>query len=699
MNAMFLRLNECTDKPQALSQTVAAVRKGEMPQAAHFVEPAEFNTLPESRFLYWIGATIRHLFSTHASIARLGGMTRCGLGTLDDFRFFRGLHEVDYTRVGERWVPTSKGGGRAPYYCKHFILLNWADGGVELKAFVADKVGSASRKIQSENFYFIGGATWPRRPLKRGAFSVLPRGTIFTDNGPFLAPPAGQFWECMAIINSSPFIYLLELNSTRGGGRSAATLIYEAGTVALTPFPELRDEPASRHLAELARNAWRLWRVTDTTVETSLAFILPGLAQVTGRTLMERASAWRIHIEAARETLLRLQREVDDYAFALYRITDEDRKAIEAGLGSESRGFPESEAVDQAVADLFSWVIGVAMGRFDVRFATGDRRLPEPPDPLEPVPAQPASMLPASGASSGYPLRVAADGILVDDEGHDWDIVARVRDVLHLVFGDEADALEREGCQLLAVPSLHDYLTRAGVKGFWDRHVKRYSKNQRRAPIYWLLQSPRGLYSAWIYYHRLNRDTLHRLLGSNYLGSRIQRVRRAIEELRPGGQTKPSITKKEERTLADLDDLLVDLEEFSAKIQTIITRANDRGETVGYDPDLDDGVVLSAAPLHDLIPWQRKKRHLAKAVNELETYWEELAGGKYDWAHIAMRYWPTRVTERCRSDKSLALAHGLDAQFFPGLRDELRREADAAGATTPDDEDLMDNEVEEEEEE
>jgi len=68
-------------------------------------------------------------------------------------------------------------------------------------------------------------------------------------------------------------------------------------------------------------------------------------------------------------------------------------------------------------------------------------------------------------------------------------------------------------------------------------------------------------------------------------------------------------------------------------------------------------------------------------MSELAMYWEELTEGKYDWAHVAMRYWPERVTAKCREDKSLALAHGLDEEFFPGLREELRREAERAATS------------------
>lgn len=123
---------------------------------------------------------------------------------------------------------------------------------------------------------------------------------------------------------------------------------------------------------------------------------------------------------------------------------------------------------------------------------------------------------------------------------------------------------------------------------------------------------------------------------------------------------------------------------------------------VGYQPDLDDGVVLNAAPLHALIPWPRKRMRRGRSVSELEAYWEELAEGTYDWAHVAIRYWPDRVTAKCRPDRSLALAHGLDGEFFPGLREELRRQAEAApdaDEPEPDAEDEAPEDEEDDEEE
>jgi len=77
-----------------------------------------------------------------------------------------------------------------------------------------------------------------------------------------------------------------------------------------------------------------------------------------------------------------------------------------------------------------------------------------------------------------------------------------------------------------------------------------------------------------------------------------------------------------------------------------------------WSPMLDDGVVLTMAPLWRLVPqhkpWQR----------ELKSKWDELAAGKYDWSCAAMHLWPERVIPKCATDRSLAIAHGLEDDFW-----------------------------------
>lgn len=76
-----------------------------------------------------------------------------------------------------------------------------------------------------------------------------------------------------------------------------------------------------------------------------------------------------------------------------------------------------------------------------------------------------------------------------------------------------------------------------------------------------------------------------------------------------------------------------------------------------YKPHHDDGVQISACPLWPLFrhrPWQKV----------LKDTWAELEKGDYDWAHLAMNYWPERVREKCKTDKSLAIAHGLEDLYI-----------------------------------
>ncbi|MBM6395282.1 hypothetical protein JQC79_05865 [Ochrobactrum anthropi] len=49
----------------------------------------------------------------------------------------------------------------------------------------------------------------------------------------------------------------------------------------------------------------------------------------------------------------------------------------------------------------------------------------------------------------------------------------------------------------------------------------------------------------------------------------------------------------------------------------------------------------------------------------MKDTWTKLEKGDYDWAHLAMAYWPDRVREKCKTDKSLAIAHDLERLYEP----------------------------------
>ena len=229
------------------------------------------------------------------------------------------------------------------------------------------------------------------------------------------------------------------------------------------------------------------------------------------------------------------------------------------------------------------------------------------------------------------------DGILVQDEGHPDDLAARTLDALRVMLGDD-DARE---VVLTATGKTGETeaVVRKYLEGpFFKEHVKLY----RKRPVYWLLQSPKKRYGIWVYHERLTGDSLYRI-QCEYVDPKIKLLDGQLAELRKRRDAAAGRERRQaEQQIAAVEDVLSDIREFAARLDRIIQR--------GYNPHIDDGVLLNMAPLWELIPsWQA----------EPKKAWKALEKGDYDWAHHAMDFWPDRVKEKCRENKSYAIAHGL----------------------------------------
>ena len=205
----------------------------------------------------------------------------------------------------------------------------------------------------------------------------------------------------------------------------------------------------------------------------------------------------------------------------------------------------------------------------------------------------------------------------MDDPEHHDDIVRRLRSAIEVVWNERADAIEIETCEIFDVKELRDYFRKPGKGGFWDDHVSRYSKSRRKAPIYWLLQSSKKNYALWLYYHRLDKDLLFKALV-NYVEPKIRLETSRLETFRSQKAAAGESGKEGKRLAKEIErqeDFLSELRDFEDKLR--------RAANLHLEPDLNDGVVLNIAPLHELVPWK-----------EAKNYWEELLEGKYEWSSI-----------------------------------------------------------------
>ena len=292
----------------------------------------------------------------------------------------------------------------------------------------------------------------------------------------------------------------------------------------------------------------------------------------------------------------------------------------------------------------------MAFGRFDLRFATGERVAPLEPEPFDPLPVCSPGMLtgddgfPLQRAPEGYPMDFPSDGIIVDDPGPDEtapaprDLVLRMRAVIHILWGDEAESIEAELCRMLAARTLRDLFRRPAR--FFADHLARFSKSRRKAPIYWPLSTESGSYTIWLYYPRLTDQTLYACV-TEHLNRKLKEVEADARLLRGAEMADGGLRTR----LAELEELR---RELGAMCDELL-----RVAALPYRPDQNDGVLITAAPLRKLFrhkPWQR----------ELEKCWKALELGEYDWARLARSIWPDRVREKCRNDKSIAIAHELE---------------------------------------
>ncbi|MGA1826091.1 MAG: hypothetical protein ACMUIP_15655 [bacterium] len=223
------------------------------------------------------------------------------------------------------------------------------------------------------------------------------------------------------------------------------------------------------------------------------------------------------------------------------------------------------------------------------------------------------------------------DGIMVLDAGHPDDLPSRVEETLAILHGDT----ESRNLITLLGGDLRRFLER---EFFTKWHIPTYKKR----PIYWLLQSFKKSYGIYLYHERLTADSIFSI-QEKYINPKITYEKNHLAELKEKltSMTEGREKREREKEIEKREIIIDELIEFQKRIKQVIER--------GYDPDINDGVILNMAPLHELIPWPEPKK-----------YWKELEEGKYNWAHMAMKYWPERVRDKCERDKSLAIAHGLE---------------------------------------
>jgi hypothetical protein len=651
--------------------SLQAKRANKAAPAVYVIQQSQIHEIPGSPWAYWVSSPIRNLFRELPSLGDKG-QPRQGLATADNFRFLRAWWEVgrkpisyragdrEQARIsGARWFPIIKGANSRRWYNSESDVVNWWNDGLEIRSFYAPSGRLASRP-QNMDYYFRQGLALIRVGPSGFSARFNPGSHIFDSSLSGIFDLAiDQISELSGVINSSFALYLLScLNPT---------INFQAGDLARLPIP-VAGSDTLRGLVELVIRMVSAIRRRD---ETAHDFIMPpfwhtGLA----------------HLADVSKHISCLEKTIDDEVYRLYNIPTYERASITAELNGvmaiaeEDPGddrqeqFSEEEKGDAKAAASreelavrwISYAIGVAFGHFHPGiagelgsaiyrrsdFAIGS--LPEPseeefnelvgaPNHFAYVDGKGWRHVFSINAERALKRLAVSDGITVLEEGHERDLPGRVSNALELMLGaDAAQEIINEG----AGGDLRGFLE----QDFFTRwHLKWYHKR----PVYWYLQSGRRSYGFVLFHEPINADTFYAIQRQPYLDTRRQAVRLALADLLANIDNAGKQRRQIERERDGLLTLQQELDEFAEALEAITS--------AGYKPAanwIDDGVILRMAPLWSVIPlWK----------TEPKKYWDKLAAGDFDWSHIAMQYWPKRVREKCRKNKSFAIAHDLEELY------------------------------------
>ena len=580
----------------------------------------DFRRLESAPYCYWVDASIIKKLAM-PSIDPNACLIKVGLQTGDDFRFLRNFWEIPIS--SNEWKFFSKTEKAIAWHSPIQMKVRWVNDGEELISFTDDN-GKQRSAIRSPQQYFKPGFSYMLRSSRLVPY-IVPRGCIPTAGRSQVFPHEGKEIDVLTICASN-----LGSAVARFRGEKFGWPKFQAGMIQQLPFTELSDEVKSAAeqtmLTEVA-NAKEYYSTDETTLDYvgCDSFVIKREPITNFKTLLGEendvavAECYGLSYEEYEDLQLDLQQAVS--------------------LRKEHEETSEDELAKQAAFRHLSWLVGRAFGRWGETIAHN-----VDDDIYAELPEQAPAFQHQRGTA---PIQ---DNGVADLESNN-SLVKHIE----LIANSE---LSEKCLSLLEAKSWSLYLTKP--THFFTSHYNQYSQNRRYAPIYWPLQTPSGSYTLWIYYHRLNEQTLYTCVN-DFVEPKLEQVVQDLNGLR----NKSARSSQEEKELEKFSDLASELRDFRDELLRIAKF---------WKPNLNDGVQITAAPLWKLFQhkaWQKK----------LKETWESLEQGEYDWAHLACSIWPDRVLRKCHQDRSLAIAHDVEDHFWHEVEVPVTRGKKATGET------------------
>ena len=585
------------------------------------IPDVKFAKIPGSPIAYWASESIFRIFAKETGVlARI--QTLQGLATGENARFLRFWNEISAQNTffsaksaliaqqsGKKWFPCTKGGPYRKWYGNNDYVVNWLDDGKELKSH-------PSSVVRNERFYFFPGLTWSTLSNQL-SMRILPEGFIFESKGAKVHfTDTSYYYYVLACLNSVVTTEFLKILSP--------TLDFHEGPMGRVPLVinnqlQKQIEQVTKSNVVMSKRDWDSFEISwDFSIHPFLDknIIEPeGFAFEDDYELLEylgndqynrifhssidsSRTAWSpiefaylrykdwankafYHLKKNEEELNRifidiyglqdeLQPEEDDSMVSVHKIFDDKSEIPESMKGTNSYALTKADVVKS----LISYAVGCMFGRYSMdvgglAYAGGEwdesKYVTFKPDNDNVIPV--------------------LDGDYFDD-----DITERFYKFLIAAYGKDTFQENLRFIENALGMKVKDYF----VKGFFKDHCSTY-KNR---PIYWMFSSPKGTFSALMYLHRYDRNTIQSMRNDYLLPFRAKLVARREELSGKANDATGSVSAKEKlAAIKQLDKLALQIKEIDDWERDIVYPQC----ASPVEINLDDGVKVNYQKLGNVL--------------------------------------------------------------------------------------------------
>ncbi len=575
---------EYQDKIRGLSEITHSNRRSIDHKDVYTVNQRSFLEIERTPIVYWFGSEILDYFLDENNV-RIPEPQK-GLSTGNDKRFLRKWWEVPQSEIGEKyeWIMTS--GDNDVYYTSSENVVLWENNGERIK----EASGSHTR---GESAYKTTGLTC-RKFGNEFTVRKHPVDHIFAESAYFISGEENSsIPETIGYLCSSFVRYIMNgLNPS---------MHFNTSAISSLPLPSQVQEHSE--IAALVERAVEAQKKRFSLREIKREF---SDNEDISRALIDyhyREDQLLAEIEI-------IHAKIDELIFSIVNLSPEAEERVYDKFGNQLHEGPvvgetdslsnvvshhinnrnldeseknkitkeissiESDSIIEIAKEIGRSPLTVANLKYEYGLYSSDSK------------SQSAARLLSYylGSILGHhneieDLPTSSDGILPFGGTYDNNVYECVQECFKFSF-DNPEEMESKVEKMLE-KNIEEWLSE---QLFRNHHCKEYRRRGQRIPIYWQLESPNGAFSCFIYYHKINQNTLPKLRGQ-YLDPRIDELENELETLNAqtsGDNPDKELLKRREEVKKDLDDV----EEFRRTIDEMI----DDSVTVDFEKGIWENI-------------------------------------------------------------------------------------------------------------